>query len=134
MQSQTIIISDTLFCRTVSMNTPLKPVFVLRIIQLWLLFFYFIETAMTLSIPLIFLTLLVYVSIPELMNLLGKCLVCHLISLMVWFILLSYVYLMAGKDVAPKTCTILAYLIYIAYLSGALWLNVISFDIWLSFR
>ncbi|XP_031623063.1 G-protein coupled receptor Mth2-like [Contarinia nasturtii] len=89
---------------------------------------------MMLSIPMIFFTFMVYICIPELVNLLGKCLLCYLLSLFVYYIALSYVYLNAGINVAPIPCKTLAYVIYLTYFSGSLWLNAISFDLWLSFR
>lgn len=78
--------------------------------------------------------IVIYLSIPELLNLCGKCLVCYLISLTTFYIVLSYVYLNAGYSISPPLCTILAYIIYFAYLSTIIWLNVTSYDLWKNFR
>lgn len=89
---------------------------------------------MMISAPLMIVTILVYLSIPELLKLCGKCLVCYLISLTTFYITLSYVYLNAGHNITSPACTILAYIIYLAYLSATIWLNAISYDLWKKFR
>lgn len=86
------------------------------------------------SATLMFATILVYVSIPELLNLCGKCLVCYLISLTTFYTTVSYVYLKAGKHISLPMCTALAYTIYFAYLSTIIWLNQISYNFWKVFR
>lgn len=86
------------------------------------------------SATLMFATILVYVSIPELLNLCGKCLVCYLISLTTFYTTVSYVYLKAGKHISLPMCTALAYTIYFTYLSTIIWLNVQSYDFWKVFR
>lgn len=89
---------------------------------------------MMISAPLMVVTILVYVTIPELLNLCGKCIVCYLVSLTTFYISLSYVYLHAGSYISSTVCTMLAYTIYFAYLSTIIWLNVLSYDFWKHFR
>ncbi|XP_055309713.1 G-protein coupled receptor Mth2-like [Sitodiplosis mosellana] len=86
------------------------------------------------SIPCIIVTFLVYICISELRNLHGKCFVCYLVCLMVMYILLALEQL-NGTDYVDKTiCKVQATLLYFATFSAFLWLNVISFDLWSSFR
>lgn len=86
------------------------------------------------TVPFIIATILFYICSTELMNLLGKCLVCYLTCLLIYYIPLSYAYSKTEEIVKPINCTLFAYATYFGYISGLLWLNVISFDLWLSFR
>lgn len=82
----------------------------------------------------ILVTIFVYITIPELLNLCGKCLVCCLISLFIFYVTLSYVNLNAGNYINLLKCRILAYTIYLAYFSTIICLNVTSYDLWKKFR
>lgn len=104
-----------------------------KTLKLSILFhFIFILLVMMISAPLMIGVIVVYFFIPELLNLCGKCLVCYLISLTTFYVTLSYVYLNAGYR--PPMCTIVAYIIYLAYFSTIIWLNVTSYDLWKNFR
>lgn len=86
------------------------------------------------SVPFIIATFIVYVRLPELHNLNGNCFLCYLVCLVTLFVPLACVQLNGDNYVDPPICKSVASLIYFSFLSLALWLNVISFDIWLSFR
>ncbi|XP_055326296.1 G-protein coupled receptor Mth2-like [Sitodiplosis mosellana] len=86
------------------------------------------------SIPFLIVTFLVYICISELRNLHGKCFLCYLVCLMAMYILQALEQL-NGTDYVDETMRkIRATLLYFATFSAFLWLNVISFDLWSSFR
>ncbi|XP_050550540.1 probable G-protein coupled receptor Mth-like 4 isoform X1 [Spodoptera frugiperda] len=77
------------------------------------------------------LTLLVYISVPELRNLHGRNIISH-VSMM----LLAYCCLARAKHsyVADNTvCTLIGYGIYFGFMAAFAWLNVMCFDIWWKF-
>lgn len=86
------------------------------------------------SIPFLIATFLVYIGISELRNLHGKCFLCYLVCLTLMYTLSAFAALNGTNPInkpirkAWATCT------YFATLSAFLWLNVISFDLWSSFR
>lgn len=89
---------------------------------------------MLLSVPFIVATFLVYICLPELCNLHGKCLLCYLFGLAIGYTAMAIVQLNGSNYVDPIPCRIVGYLIYFAFLSAFLWLSVISFDLWFNFR
>lgn len=86
------------------------------------------------SVPFIVATILVYILIPELHNLHGKCFLCYMICLMVGYIVQATTKLITYKHLDKTRFTIFGYLIYISFISSFLWSNVISYDLWRSFR
>ncbi|XP_050550549.1 probable G-protein coupled receptor Mth-like 4 isoform X5 [Spodoptera frugiperda] len=77
------------------------------------------------------LTLLVYISVPELRNLHGRNIISH-VSMM----LLAYCCLARAKHsyVADNTvCTLIGYGMYFGFMAAFAWLNVMCFDIWWKF-
>lgn len=89
---------------------------------------------MVLSVVFILLTLLVYAVVPKLRNLNGKCLMCYLAALSIGFILTAWMKLSGWHHVHPAVCYFIAYLMYFSLISAFSWLNVLNFDLWLSFQ
>lgn len=97
-------------------------------------FIQFFLIGMLISVPFIIVTLLVYGCIPKLQNLYGKCLMCYLISLATSYITLSWTLLYSWQWIQTQICYFIGYLTYFSFLSALLWLNVMNFDLWLSFQ
>ncbi|CAB3363856.1 Hypothetical predicted protein [Cloeon dipterum] len=74
------------------------------------------------------LTLAVYTLLPQLRNLHGKCLMCHVGCLMLAYFLLSAVKFYTG-NIQKWICEVVAYLIQFSSAAAFFWLNVICFDI-----
>lgn len=92
---------------------------------------------MLLSVPFLLATVLVYLCIPQLMNLIGKCIVFYLTSLLCFFIVLSYVQLKTAvfeREIEQNLCTFFGYFIYFSSRLTFAWSNVISFELYSSFR
>ncbi|XP_046390294.1 G-protein coupled receptor Mth2-like [Ischnura elegans] len=88
---------------------------------------------MSVSIFFLLISLAVYLTTSELRNLLGKCLICHIVSL-----LGSYVVKLISRafreDLSSTSCKAIEFVVYFGLLSSFLWLNTISIDICLRFR
>lgn len=89
---------------------------------------------MLLSVPFIVATFLVYICLPELRNLHGKCLLCYLFGLVIGYTAMALVQLNGANYVDPYICKPVGFLIYFSFISAFLWLSVISFDLWWNFR
>ncbi|CAH0603223.1 unnamed protein product [Chrysodeixis includens] len=77
------------------------------------------------------LTLVVYMSLPELRNLHGRTLICHVSMMLLAFGCLARV---QYNHVPNATmCTLLGYGIYFGFVAAFAWLNVMCFDIWWTF-
>ncbi|XP_030021394.1 probable G-protein coupled receptor Mth-like 3 isoform X2 [Manduca sexta] len=77
------------------------------------------------------LTLIVYCALPELRNLHGRTLICHVGMMLLAFSCLARVqYAHVPNRV---TCTLLGYGIYFGFVAAFAWLNVMCFDIWWTF-
>lgn len=85
---------------------------------------------MLLSVPFIVATILVYLCIPELRNVHGKCLVCYLTGLAIGYSVLACVQLNGNEPVPELLCKSAGYIIYFAFSAAFLWLSAISFDLW----
>ncbi|EDW76942.2 uncharacterized protein Dwil_GK20993 [Drosophila willistoni] len=79
------------------------------------------------------ITIAVYLYLPKLRNLHGKCFVCYLISLFIGYSLL-FVDLFKACIYYYYLCYITGYLGYFGMLAAFFWLTVISLDLWNSFR
>ncbi|XP_020714444.1 G-protein coupled receptor Mth2 isoform X2 [Ceratitis capitata] len=90
--------------------------------------------AMLFSIPFMILTIVVYLSIPELRNQHGKSLVCYLIGLIIGYSLLAMSSLQLDAYSSLVFCKSLGYVAYYAFMAAFFWLSVISFDLWHNFR
>lgn len=80
------------------------------------------------------LTIVVYLSIPELRNQHGKSLVCYLIGLIIGYSLLAMSSLQLDAYSSLVFCKSLGYVAYYAFMAAFFWLSVISFDLWHNFR
>ncbi|XP_055307932.1 G-protein coupled receptor Mth2-like isoform X2 [Sitodiplosis mosellana] len=86
------------------------------------------------SIPCIVVTYIIYFGISELRNLHGRYFLCYLFCMMLMYILLAFEQLTRKFHVDTVTRKKRASMLYFATFSAFLWLNVISFDLWSSFR
>lgn len=74
-------------------------------------------------------------AIPELRNNKNTTFfICYLVCLAVTYIFVSWIHLNDWEYVEPIPQRIVASITYFSMLSAATWSNVLSFDIWLSFR
>ncbi|KAG8239840.1 hypothetical protein J437_LFUL011466 [Ladona fulva] len=85
------------------------------------------------SIIFLIITLFVYAYIPELRNLHGKCLLCHIASLLTAYVFLVLVQVL-GFVIPGDACHAAAFVIYFAFLSTFLWLNIMCIDMCIAFR
>ncbi|PSN54243.1 hypothetical protein C0J52_09245 [Blattella germanica] len=84
------------------------------------------------SCVFLLITFLVYASLPNLQNLHGKTLMCHVASLFSAYVCLTMAQLgtHSFKDIA---CAAVGYCILFTFLAAFSWLNVMCFDIWWTF-
>uniref|UniRef100_A0A182Q5Y6 G-protein coupled receptors family 2 profile 2 domain-containing protein n=1 Tax=Anopheles farauti TaxID=69004 RepID=A0A182Q5Y6_9DIPT len=88
---------------------------------------------MLLSVPFLLLTFLVYACIPDLQNMHGKSLMCYVLGLSVGYTVLSMVQLRVFPG-ASASCVISGYIVYFSFMVSFFWLNVMSFDIYWTFK
>uniref|UniRef100_A0A8D8Q9Y2 G-protein coupled receptor Mth2 n=1 Tax=Cacopsylla melanoneura TaxID=428564 RepID=A0A8D8Q9Y2_9HEMI len=93
---------------------------------------------MSISIICLLITLLVYAIIPELRNLHGLCLMCHITSLIFAYLFLVSIQILATVPqfhdlVKNELCVKFGFLIQFFFLAAFFWLNVMCFDIWWTF-
>lgn len=93
-----------------------------------------LATCMLASIPFLIATICVYICLPELRNMHGKCLLCYLSGLVVGYFTLALVQLNGSNHVDSNLCHTVGLIIYFSFLSAFFWLNVISFDLWWNFK
>ncbi|CAH0715356.1 unnamed protein product, partial [Brenthis ino] len=79
----------------------------------------------------LFLVLIVYVLLPELRNLVGLVLMAYVLSLMGAFIFLVSLQL---ADLDYYGCLSMTAITYFFFLATFCWMNVMSYDIWWTFR
>ncbi|CAK1603263.1 unnamed protein product [Parnassius mnemosyne] len=77
------------------------------------------------------LTLIVYCSLPELRNLHGRNLICHVSMMLLACSCLARVQYNPVDD--NRMCRLLGYGIYFGFVAAFAWLNVMCFDIWWTF-
>ncbi|XP_045772943.1 G-protein coupled receptor Mth2-like [Maniola jurtina] len=86
---------------------------------------------LTISSVFMVLVLLVYIALPELRNLGGMILMAYITSLLISFILLA----MMQRIAFPKPlCIYKTALLYFVLLASFCWMNIMSVDIWWTFR
>ncbi|XP_045197991.2 uncharacterized protein LOC123552405 [Mercenaria mercenaria] len=91
---------------------------------------YMTLVGLTVSILALAITLAVYVAFPQLLNTPGKILVSLIISLLSAQVL----FIAAFKaEQLPTLCTILGVLVHYFFLAAFCWMNVIAFDLWMTF-
>lgn len=88
---------------------------------------------MLLSVPFLLVTFFVYACIPELRNMHGKSLMCYVLGLAVGYTVLSLVQ-MAIFEGKSMPCKFLGYMVYFWFMVSFFWLNVMSFDIYWTFK
>uniref|UniRef100_A0A182PLA5 G-protein coupled receptors family 2 profile 2 domain-containing protein n=1 Tax=Anopheles epiroticus TaxID=199890 RepID=A0A182PLA5_9DIPT len=88
---------------------------------------------MLLSVPFLLLTFFVYACIPDLRNMHGKSLMCYVLGLSVGYTVLSMVQLRVFPGFSPS-CVISGYIVYFSFMVSFFWLNVMSFDIYWTFK
>lgn len=84
--------------------------------------------------PFFLITIIVYVCIPELRNLHGKCLLCYVIGLTLH--LLTYIIMYHNTHWVNDdlvNCKIIGYFYIFFSWIAFLWLNVMGIDVWLAF-
>ncbi|XP_046965757.1 G-protein coupled receptor Mth2-like [Vanessa cardui] len=91
----------------------------------------YFTSALLISSVFLFLVLLVYMIIPELRNLAGLVLMAYVFSLMGAFLSLASLQLGTYMD---NKCLDITAVTYFFFLSTFCWMNVMSFDIWWTFR
>ncbi|XP_013170229.1 PREDICTED: G-protein coupled receptor Mth2-like [Papilio xuthus] len=91
----------------------------------------FFTTALLISCVFLALTLIVYSLLPSLRNLAGKVLMAYVGSLLGAFLLLSIIQI---EDHTVASCIGLTFSTYFFFLSSFCWMNVMSIDIWWTFR
>ncbi|XP_060822886.1 G-protein coupled receptor Mth2 isoform X2 [Bombus pascuorum] len=88
---------------------------------------------MGISCIFLFLTLIVYLSLPVLQNLHGKTLMCHIASLFVGYLCLTVIPWITAQNNYMTPCGIVGYITLFSMMSAFSWLNVMCFDIWQTF-
>lgn len=97
------------------------------------LYFICLKLGMAVSLIFILATILIYTFIPELLNLVGKCVICYLAC---WFTYTTFL-ICLYFDLQPEKgwpCKVFAYIIYFFAQLTFAWTNVLSFDFWSNFR
>lgn len=92
-------------------------------------------TVMLISVPFLVVTFLIYGFIRELRNLHGKCLMCCIFGLTIFYFSMALNNLFQVELLEINwLCQTTGYIGYISILIAFFWLNVISYDIWSTFR
>lgn len=87
---------------------------------------------MFVSLPFSVITFLIYAWIKELRNLHGKCLMCYVTCVVILQLDLCLIQLQVYEK--SSLCTIAGFVLYFAAFATNFWLNVMSFDIWQTFK
>ncbi|XP_055295354.1 G-protein coupled receptor Mth2-like [Sitodiplosis mosellana] len=90
--------------------------------------------AMLISVSFIAATFLVYILLPDLRNLHGKCLLGYLSGLIVGYSLLTWIKLNGWHKNDPISRKMIGLITYFSLLSAFFWSNVISYDLHRNFR
>ncbi|XP_075220889.1 G-protein coupled receptor Mth-like isoform X4 [Lycorma delicatula] len=92
-----------------------------------------ITITLWISVASFFVTIIVYAVLPELLNLIGKCVICHIGCFFVAYLI--YGILTSVEDINSNIiCLFLGYMTYFSFFAGFLWLNVMCFDVWWVFK
>lgn len=106
------------FCRIVSAVRNLFPILNSEHVTSFLL-------VMLASVPFLIATFVVYVCLPELRNLHGKCLLGYLLCMAVGYTCLGLVLINGDSYIDPLLCKSAGFTIYFSFLSAFLCSNVI---------
>ncbi|KAL7044183.1 hypothetical protein ACKWTF_001819 [Chironomus riparius] len=93
--------------------------------------FHIYATLLAISALFLGITFLVYIFLPKLLNLHGKTVVCHVLSLFIGYAFLSGVQF--STTVKYENCVLIAFIIYFGLLSAFSWLNIMCLDIYWTF-
>ncbi|VVC91264.1 unnamed protein product [Leptidea sinapis] len=91
----------------------------------------FLIVSLYVSAVFLFLVLLIYAALPQLQNLVGKILMSYVTSYICYFIFIAIV---LGNDHSEETCIALSFCTYFSIMAVCCWMNVMSLDIWWTFR
>lgn len=97
-------------------------------------FFFCYPTVLLTSIVFLIPTILIYTFLPELRNLHGKCLVCYMLALLVMYTCLIILKIYTQDITNSIVCIIFGYVMYDSMWVAFFFLNVISFDIYSTFK
>ncbi|XP_054264806.1 G-protein coupled receptor Mth2-like [Macrosteles quadrilineatus] len=90
-------------------------------------------TCLLISSVFLLATVVIYLWLPELRDLQGKCVLCFIFSLMIGYICLVYLQLPSSSpDLHQTDCIVIAFLTYFWMMSAFFWLNINSFNMWRS--
>lgn len=92
----------------------------------------FCRSVMICSAVFIAATIVVYIFLPQLRNLHGKCLLCYMVGLLIGYIAMACIQLELIQT-ESIFCKLFGYWAYAAFLSSFFWSSVIGFDLWSSF-
>lgn len=85
-------------------------------------------SAHAIAIPFDIVTIIVYASVPSLRNVHGISLICLQVSIITCNIVLMSAYTVDYNDY--KTCNVISFISYWAYMAKELWMFTIGFDLW----
>lgn len=88
---------------------------------------------MFISATLLTATFVVYLYLPDLDHFFGKMLMCYLSGPVISYFLIVLVKL-KGISSESSIYETIGYIVFFAFISSFAWVNVISFDLWKSFR
>lgn len=95
----------------------------------------FIFKVMLLSVPFLLVTLGIYAFFKELRNIHGKCFMCCITGLIFFYLSFAIIQLQQEKLLLlPWLCKITGCIAYVSTMICFFWLNVMGYDIWLTFR
>nr|CAI5821143.1 unnamed protein product [Callosobruchus analis] len=80
------------------------------------------------SVLFIIITVVIYISLPQMMDLQGQAIVHSISGKALAYVTLVTIYL--GPYLEDVPCHIAAYLLYISFLYAFFWLNILCFQIW----
>ncbi|KAG8239841.1 hypothetical protein J437_LFUL011467 [Ladona fulva] len=87
---------------------------------------------MSISVFFLLISLLVLALLPDMQNLHGKCLMCHIASFICAYIFLSVVQ-SKGHELSINVCVTYGFIIYFSLLCTFFWLNIMCVDICVAF-
>jgi G protein-coupled receptor Mth (Methuselah protein) len=86
---------------------------------------------MSISLPFLLATFLVYALVPKLRNTHGKSVMFYVAGLGLAYLCLAII---LPNSLESTECKIFGYLSYFGFMLSFFWLNVMCIDIWLAFR
>lgn len=117
--------SDVFVCMSVNDNARQVTLYPFNEIESYLSLI-----GLTVSIVALSVTLVIYACLPKLMNLPGK----NLMGLVICLLIAQILYLVAFEvNHVPAACKTFAILMHFVFLSSFCWMNVIAFDLWMTF-